>query len=64
MQSRNMIILIAAVVFLVLAGANLFRLLYGFPIIVGGIQVGGTASFFMMVIFAALSLMLFRATRT
>ena len=64
MQSRNLIILIAAVIFLLLAGANLFRLLYGTPIFVGGLQLSGVASFFLMVIFAGLSLMLFRATRT
>lgn len=63
MASRNLVILVAAVIFLLLAGANLYRLLYGAPIIVGGLTVGGTASFFLMVIFAAISLMLFRETR-
>lgn len=63
MQSRNLTILIAAVIFLLLAGANLYRLMTGAPIVVGGIPVGGTSSFFLMVIFAAISLMLFRETR-
>ena len=60
MTSRKLVILIAAAIFLLIAGLNLYRLLFGFPITIAGYMVGGTASFFAMCIAAALSLMLFR----
>ena len=61
MADRKPIALIGAIIFLVLAGLNLYRLLVGFPITIGGYQVGGTASFLMMAAFGAISLILFRA---
>jgi hypothetical protein len=52
--------LLAAIVFLAIAALALYRLLAGFPITVGGVEIGQTSSFFAFVIFAALSLILFR----
>ena len=60
MTVRKLVILTAAVVFLLAAVMNLYRLLAGFPIMIAGYSVGQTASFFAMCIAAALSLMLFR----
>lgn len=50
-----------ALLMLFLAAAALYRLLYWFPITIGGADVGQTASFFILVICAALSAMLFRS---
>jgi len=63
MESRKLVMLVAAVIFLLLAAANLYRLLVGFPIMIAGQTIGATTSFFLMAIFAALSLMLFREAR-
>ena len=63
MSSQKVATLIGALVFLVLAVLCLYRLLVGFPITVGGMQVGQTMSFLAFVAFAALSLMLFRGAR-
>jgi hypothetical protein len=52
--------LIAAVVFLALALGSLYRLLVGFPVVIGGVEIGQVATFFAFVICAALSLILFR----
>lgn len=60
MSSNRLAILIGALIFLALAAAALYRLMVGFPIVIGGMQVGQTTSFFAFVVFAALSLMLFR----
>lgn len=60
MTSRKLVLLIAAAIFLLIAGLNLYRLMVGFPITIAGHTVGATASFFAMGIAAALSLMLFR----
>jgi hypothetical protein len=61
MLSQKPIILAVAVIFLVLACLALYRLLFWFPITIGGAYVGQTASFFTFVICAALSLILFRS---
>lgn len=60
MSSNRLAILIGALIFLALAAAALYRLMVGFPIVIGGMQVGQTTSFIAFVVFAALSLMLFR----
>ena len=55
--------LIGGLVFLCLAALSLYRLLIGFPISIGGMELGQTASFFGFVVFAALALMMFRGSR-
>lgn len=60
MSTHRMVALAGAIVFLALAGLALYRLLFHFPISIGGVEVGQTSSFFAFVVFAALSLMLFR----
>jgi hypothetical protein len=64
MPSNKLASLVGALVFLVLALISLYRLLFWFPISIAGEQVGQTASFFAFVIFAALTLIMFRASRT
>lgn len=56
--------LTGGLVFLALALVSLYRLLFWFPITIGGAQVGQTSSFFAFVICAALSLIMFRAAST
>lgn len=63
MSSHKVATLIGALTFLALAAVALYRLLVGFPIVVGGMQVGQTTSFIAFVAFAALALMLFRGAR-
>ena len=55
--------LIGALVFLAIAAAALYRLLFGFEITLGGMQVGQTSTFFVFVTSAALSLILLRGMR-
>ena len=64
MSGQRAASVIGALVFLCLAALALYRLLVGFPIVIGGMEVGQTASFIAFVAFAALALMLFRGTRT
>ena len=64
MSSSRTVSIIAALIFLALAACALYRLLVGFPIVIGGMQVGQTASFIAFVAFAALSIMLFRGSST
>lgn len=64
MSSNRLAAIIGALVFLALAAGALYRLLVGFPIVIGGMQVGQTTSFIAFVAFAALSLMLFRGSST
>ena len=52
--------LLGGLIFLVVAGISLYRLLFWFPIDVGGAHVGQVASFFAFVISAALCLILLR----
>lgn len=62
-MSSRLTSLIAAFIFLVLALGSLYRLLVGFPIVIGGVMIGQVATFFAFVICTALALMLFRAGR-
>ena len=55
--------IIGAVVFLCLAALALYRLMVGFPISIGGEEVGQTSTFLVLVVSAALALMLFRGER-
>ncbi len=64
MSSNKFASIVGALVFLALAAGALYRLLVGFPIVIGGMHVGQTASFFALVAFAALSLILFRGAMT
>jgi len=63
MSSNRTLSLIGALVFLCLAALALYRLLVGFPMTIGGMHIGQTMSFFALVAFAAISLILFRASR-
>ena len=63
MSGRKLLSIVGALVFLLLAGACLYRLLIGIPITIGGQMIGQTVSFFGFVIFLAISLILFRAVR-
>ena len=60
MNGTKLAIMAAAGIFMALAGISLYRLLFWFPISIGGAEVGQTASFFAFVIFTALSLILVR----
>jgi hypothetical protein len=60
MSSHRITTFFAGAVFLVIALLALYRLLAGFPITVGGVEIGQTSTFFVFVISAALCLMLFR----
>ena len=63
MTSNKLAAIAGGLVFLVLALIALYRLLVGFPISIGGMQIGQTTSFFAFVIFAVLSLIMFRGLR-
>ena len=64
MTSRRLFTLLAAIIFLLVAAVNFYRLMFGFPISIGGYMIGNTISFFIMVASIALSMMLFREART
>jgi len=63
MPSNKIGSLLGALVFLAIAALALYRLLVGFPISIGGQEIGQTTTFFVLVICLALSLMLFRGGR-
>jgi hypothetical protein len=52
--------LIGGIVFLIVAGVSLYRLLFWFPITIGGTQIGQVGTFFALVVSAALCLILLR----
>lgn len=60
-MSNRVPMFLAAVVFLIVAAGGLYRLMFGFPIIVAGVAIGQTASFFAFVICTSLSFIFFRA---
>jgi hypothetical protein len=60
MSSHRLVSVLAALVFLAIAAVALYRLLFWFPIDIGGHAIGQTASFFTFAAFAALSLIMFR----
>jgi hypothetical protein len=61
MSSNKLATAVGAVIFLALALISLYRLLFWFPITIGSQQVGQTSSFFAFVIFAALTMIMFRS---
>jgi hypothetical protein len=63
MATRKLVLSAAAIIFLLIAALALYRLLVGFPITIGGMEVGQTMSFFALVCGAALGLMLFNEAR-
>jgi hypothetical protein len=63
MGSRKLILTLAALVFLLVTAAALYRLLVGFPLSIGGEEVGQVSTFFVLVCGAALTLMLFNEAR-
>jgi hypothetical protein len=63
MGSRKLVLTVAAVIFLLITAGALYRLLVGFPISIGGEEVGQTSTFFVLVCGAALTLMCFNEAR-
>lgn len=63
MSTYRLAAFLGATVFLAIAAAALYRLLVGFNITLGGLEVGQTSTFFVFVACAALSLILFRGAR-
>ena len=63
MSNNKLASLVGGIIFLALALLSLYRLLFWFPITIGNMHVGQTASFFAFVIFAALTLIMFRGSR-
>jgi hypothetical protein len=64
MSNSRIVNVTAGLIFLGLACVSLYRLLFWFPLTIGGAHVGQTASFFAFVISAALSLILLLGART
>lgn len=63
MATRKLVLMAAALIFLLVAVAALYRFLVGFPITIGGVEIGQVGTFFALVIGAGLSLMLFSEAR-
>ena len=63
MSSSRLANIAAGLVFLAIAAVALYRLLFYFPITIGGVYVGQVASFFAFVVCAALALILFVGRR-
>ena len=64
MPSNKLAALLGGLVFLALAVVSLYRLLFYFPITIGGHFIGQTVSFFGFVIFTALTLIMLRSLKT
>ncbi|HKN42220.1 MAG TPA: hypothetical protein VJV87_04915 [Sphingomicrobium sp.] len=64
MSSNRLANLAGGIVFLVVAGICLYRLLYWFPITIGGQQIGQAATFLALAMSAALCLVFFRGGST
>jgi len=63
MGTRKLVLSAAAFIFLLVTLAAVYRLLVGFPMSIGGEEVGQVATFFVLVCGAALTLMLFNEAR-
>ncbi len=63
MGSRKLVLTIVALIFLLVTAAALYRLLVGFPMSIGGEEIGQVSTFFVLVCGAALTLMLFNEAR-
>jgi hypothetical protein len=59
-MSNRALMFVAGLVFAITGAAGFYRLMVGFPIIIGGVPIGQTASFFTFVISAALSFIFFK----
>lgn len=64
MATRKLVLTAAAIIFLLIAAASLYRLLVGFPMTIGGQQVGQVITFFVLVVSIALCAMLFHEARS
>jgi len=62
-MSKSVLMIAAAILFLVAAAAGFYRLMFGFPIVIAGQVVGQVASFFAFTVFAGLGLACFTAAR-
>ena len=56
--------LLGGIVFLLISLVALYRLMFWFPIVIAGWQVGQVSSFFVFVIFLAMSIVSFQGLRT
>ena len=63
MASRKLVLSIAAIIFLLITLGAVYRLLVGFPMSIGGAEIGQTSTFFVLVCAAALTMMLFNEAR-
>ncbi len=63
MGSRKLVLTVVAIIFLLITAAALYRLLVGFPMSIGGEEIGQVSTFFVLVCGAALTLMLFNEAR-
>ena len=63
MGTRKLVLSVAALIFLLVTLAALYRLLFGFPMSIGGEEVGQVSTFFVLVCVAALTMMLFSEAR-
>lgn len=63
MASRKLVLTAAAIIFLLITAAALYRLLIGFPMSIGGEEIGQVSTFFVLVCGAALTVMLFNEAR-
>jgi len=63
MATRKLVLSAAALIFLLLSAASLYRLLVGFPITIGGQQIGQVITFLVLVCSLALGMMLFSEAR-
>lgn len=60
MSSSKLANLVGGIIFLIVAAVCLYRLLFWFPITIGGERVGQVATFFALAISAALGLIFLR----
>ena len=64
MGTRKLVLSAAAVIFLLIAVASLYRLLVGFPITIGGQEIGQVITFLVLVVSIAFSAMLFKEAKS
>ena len=62
MATNKLANLVGGLIFAVVAGISLYRLLFWFPITIGEQRVGQVATFFALVVSAALCLILIRGS--
>ena len=63
MGTRKVVLSAAAIIFLLVAAAALYRLLVGFSLSIGNQEIGQAATFFVLAISLALTMMLFSEAR-